>query len=44
MENENKLINLVKQRIDWDTYSYLKKEDPKKASKKDDHQVHHNLL
>ena len=30
MEKENKLLTLVQQRIDWDTYSYTKKEDKKK--------------
>jgi len=30
MENENKLLGLVKQRINGDTYSYMKKEDTKK--------------
>ena len=30
MENENKLLKLVWQRIDWDTYSYVKKNEIKK--------------
>lgn len=40
MENENKLIDLVKQRIDWDTYSYIKKEDlNKKINKSEDKEI-----
>lgn len=34
MEKENKLLTLVQQRIDWDTYSYIKKEDKKKKTNK----------
>ena len=34
MEKENKLLTLVQQRIDWDTYSYTKKEDKKKKTNK----------
>ena len=34
MEKENKLIELVKQRIDWDTYSYIKKEKSTKSDNK----------
>lgn len=34
MEKENKLLTLVQQRIDWDTYSYIKKEDVKKSNDK----------
>ncbi|MCD5385130.1 DUF87 domain-containing protein [Candidatus Gracilibacteria bacterium] len=34
MEKENKLLTLVQQRIDGDTYSYIKKEDKKKKTNK----------
>lgn len=40
MEKENKLLTLVQQRIDWDTYSYIKKEDAKKiVNKEEDKQI-----
>jgi len=32
VEKENKLLTLVQQRIDWDTYSYIKKEEKKTKS------------
>ncbi len=34
MEKENKLLTLVQQRIDWDTYWYIKKETAKKSTNK----------
>ncbi len=33
MEDKNKLIELVSKRIDWDTYSYIKKEEEKVEKK-----------
>jgi len=34
VEKENKLLTLVQQRIDWDTYWYIKKETAKKSTNK----------
>jgi len=34
VEKENKLLTLVQQRINWDTYSYIKKEEKKKSGNK----------
>jgi len=41
MENENKLIDLVTQRINWDTYSYIKKDKTKKktTNKEEDKEI-----
>ena len=39
MENQNKLLELVQQRINWDTYSYVKKEDKKAKDAKDSKEI-----
>ncbi len=40
MENQNKLIELIQNRIDWDTYSYVKKlKEPEKPKKTDNKEI-----
>ena len=40
MQKENKLIDLVQNRIDWDTYSYIKKDEKKvKANKSEEKKI-----
>ena len=40
MQKENKLIDLVQKRINWDAYSYIKKEEPKtKVSKSEEKEI-----